>query len=383
MGTGKAMRANKRNTRKDGEQRRAAVSPSVIALIAIIVLAVGVAGGLLLAWRPVPDVLQPASADGRTVEAVQDTYDDARTVDITVHTGSSRTITATRGGIVTATGCEPGAVIASGTAPLSIDETPQLALHTAVPPYRDLSSGMRGGDAQSLNDELRRLGYAAPAGDAMTWDTILAYNTLAYSVGAEPLSAEKGWKLPMGSYLWLPDSTVTAASCPAAVGTAVNQGDGLIVTTATAGYAEAVMPDAGSFNGTRSLRIDGTAYPLAVPDGGGTVEITDAGLIAAITSGSAYTQQLNERGGLEGMGAEGGDITVSLPWSLDEAATVWDVPPSALYDLDQADGCVVSDGKPVAVTVVASGLGRTKVVARSADSLGKVLMVGKGRPSCG
>lgn len=376
------MGLNIHNNRKESEARCAAVSPSVIVVMAVIVLAVGMTGGLLLAWRPVPDSLQPASTDNRTVAAVRDTYDDTRTVDITVHTGASQTITAAGSGMITSTSCEPGAVVASGTAPLSIDETPQLALHTAVPAYRDLQSGMRGGDAQSLNDELRRLGYAAPAGDTMTWDTILAYNMLAYSVGAQPLTAENGWKLSVGSYLWLPEATVAVISCPAAVGTTVNPGDGLIVTTATPGYAEAVMPDVGSFTGSRSLQIDGTAYPLAAPDGGGTMTITDTNLIAAITASSAYEQRLNERGGLEGMGAEGGDITVSLPWSLDEAATVWDVPPSALYDLDQSDGCVVSDGKPMAVTVAASGLGRTKVLSRSAKPLGKILMEGKGHPSC-
>lgn len=376
------MGLNAHNNRKESEARRAAVSPSVIAVMAVIVLAVGMTGGLLLTWRPVPDSLQPVSTDNRTVAAVQDTYDDARTVDITVHTGASQTIAATGSGMITATSCEPGAVVASGTAPLSIDETPQLALHTAVPTYRDLQSGMRGGDAQSLNDELRRLGYAAPVGDTMTWDTILAYNTLAYSVGAEPLTAENGWELPVGSYLWLSEVTVTVTSCPAAVGTTVNPGDGLIVTTATPGYAEAVIPDAGSFPGSRSLQIDGTAYPLVAPDGGGIMTITDTNLISAITSSSTYAQLLSERGGPEGMGADGGDITVSLPWTLDETATVWDVPPSALYDLEQADGCVVSDGEPVAVTVVASGLGRTKVVTQSAKSLGDVLVEGKGHPSC-
>ncbi len=182
--------------------------------------------------------------------------------------------------------------------------------------------------------------------------------------------------------LWLSEVTVTVTSCPAAVGTTVNPGDGLIVTTATPGYAEAVMPDAGSFPGSRSLQIDGTAYPLVAPDGGGIMTITDTNLISAITSSSTYAQLLSERGGPEGMGADGGDITVSLPWTLDETATVWDVPPSALYDLEQADGCVVSDGEPVAVTVVASGLGRTKVVTQSAKSLGDVLVEGKGHPSC-
>ena len=47
-----------------------------------------------------------------------------------------------KSGTITAYGCAPGQTIDSGTSFIAVDEVPLLSLHTAVPPFRDLQSGM-------------------------------------------------------------------------------------------------------------------------------------------------------------------------------------------------------------------------------------------------
>ena len=81
-----------------------------------------------------------------SITAAKSRFDDARDVTVTVHTGTGRTVASPKSGTITAYGCAPGQTIDSGTSFIAVDEVPLLALHTAVPPFRDLQSGMRGRD---------------------------------------------------------------------------------------------------------------------------------------------------------------------------------------------------------------------------------------------
>lgn len=169
--------------RRPATRRRQPLAMSVVALLVVIALAAGVGCGFLLVRPAIPQSLRSSTASG-SITAAKSRFDDARDVTVTVHTGTGRTVASPKSGTITAYGCAPGQTIDSGTSFIAVDEVPLLSLHTAVPPFRDLQSGMRGRDVAALNAELRRLGYAAPDGDAMTWDTILAYNALADTVGA-------------------------------------------------------------------------------------------------------------------------------------------------------------------------------------------------------
>ena len=155
-----------RRTDADGKRwpatrRRQPLAMSVVALLVVIALAAGVGCGFLLVRPAIPQSLRSSTASG-SITAAKSRFDDARDVTVTVHTGTGRTVASPKSGTSTAYGCAPGQTIDSGTSFIAVDEVPLLSLHTAVPPFRDLQSGMRGRDVAALNAELRRLGYAAP-----------------------------------------------------------------------------------------------------------------------------------------------------------------------------------------------------------------------------
>lgn len=64
----------------------------------------------------------------------------------------------------------------------------------------------------------------------MTWDTILAYNALADTVGAARLVKDNGWTLAKDAYVWLDGQSVTIRSCVAGVGASIDVKSELLTT---------------------------------------------------------------------------------------------------------------------------------------------------------
>lgn len=94
-----------------------------------------------------------------------------------------------------------------------------------------MTSGMKGGDIAALNAELRRLGYAAPDSDVMTWDTVKAFNALATTAGTQGTTQERQWSIDTSLFAWLPQQQVTVKECQARYGGHVEQGADVLTTT--------------------------------------------------------------------------------------------------------------------------------------------------------
>lgn len=257
--------------------------------------------------------------------------------------------------------------MASGDAAFDVDATPVIALHTGVPMYRTIASGTQGADAAGLNAALRRLGYAAPDSDWFTWDTIAAYNALADSRGAKPLTQDDGWSIGPDRFVWLPAETVTVRQSSVAVGRRVEAGTDLFETAATPLKATVPVSATDVVSGERTLVVGDQSF--AVP--AGAAELTDPALLAAIGGPVPFRMALAGMGAGASMGdmpvgasggtSGGGTVTVAYDWRLAQPLTALTVPPSALYGVAGGLGCVSVDAEPVAVTIIASQLGRTMV----------------------
>ena len=377
-------------TRKPrGEGARGGVTVSVSVLLAAMLLSVGLGAGFLLTRSRIPQSLESSEPAG-SMKVAASRFDDARSVQLTVALGTSSTVMSPVTGTVTASRCAANAVVASGGTPISVDAVPVLALHTVTPPYRTLTSGTKGPDARSLNDALRSLGYAAPDSDWFTWSSITAYNKLADSVGARRITKEGGWAIDPSFFIWLPSASATVAECRVSVGRQITQGAELLVTSAAP--MKATLP-AGAASGDlvagdRVLAIGSTAVPIPV----GTTELTDPGVLSAITGSTEY-RLASLSGGSGQMGAgmvsgggtgaggsgsgasgggEGGSVQVSYTWRLAQPIEAVTVPPSSLYRASGGKACVTVSGKPTPVTIIASQLGKTMVAPDGVDSFSSV-----------
>lgn len=380
------MSKSSKMRRGEASGRRGAVSVSVMVLVAFVMLACGAAVGFLTTRGMVPETVVSAT-EGGSVRPVRGQFDDARSVTVTVSSGQGQSVVAGRGGKVTADSCAPGTQAVSGTSLFAIDGTPQLMLHVATPLYRPLTSGMKGQDAAALNAELRRLGYAAPNGNAVTWDTIVAYNALARNVGTRQVTRDSGWTIAVDDFIWLAQPDAAIASCQAQLGSVVGSGEALFSTLAAPTHADVSMPE-DVIAGERELVVDDAVFDLPQ----GSTQITDPTVLDAILGSNEYLSAKTESSAGQGTSMTAtGAVTGSVPvasvqarfsWRLKTPLQVWQVPPAALYDVNGSSGCVVSDGKPVAVNVIASELGKTKVTVDGSGVLGKVNLEPSGFPAC-
>ncbi|KAA8818433.1 hypothetical protein CSQ85_07950 [Bifidobacterium rousetti] len=372
-------------TRKPrGGDARGGVTVSVFVLLAAMLLSVGLGAGFLLTRSRIPQSLESSEPAG-SMKVAASRFDDARSVQLTVTLGTSSTIMSPVAGTVTASRCATNAVVASGGAPISVDAIPVLALHTGTPPYRTLTSGTKGPDARALNDALRSLGYAAPDSDWFTWNSITAYNKLADSVGARRITKEGGWAIDPSFFIWLPSASATVAECRVSVGRQITQGAELLVTSAAP--VKAALPAGAATGdlvaGDRVLTIGSTTVPIPA----GTAELTDPGVLAAITGSTEYrlaslgggSGQMGAGGGTGASGSgsgvsggEGGTVQVSYTWRLAQPIEAVTVPPSSLYRASGGKACVTVSGKPTSVTIIASQLGKTMVAPDGVDSFSSV-----------
>lgn len=357
------------------------VGASVIAALVVAALAAGTAGGFLITRSRIPDAVVSSTEPG-TLKATEGEYDDPLNVSLTMTTGAGQTITSPAGGVVTATTCTPGATLDSGGSLVAVDGTPVLALHTTVPPYRSLKPGDKGADAAALNAELRRLGKDAPDGEAVTQATITAFNAVAKAVGAAVTTKELGWTIPSTAAAWMERESVTVASCPAALGTTITPGEPLIVAAGVPQPAAVTFAKTPTMDGARSLQVDDKRFPLAAD----ATRIDDQAVLDAVLASGAYRQaQAMANAGMGGSSAGStgaSSLTVTLTWTLDTPVATWTVSPSSLYDVNRTQACLVSDGKPVAVRIVASELGKTMVSPESGAALGQVRIKPDGGAPC-
>lgn len=367
---------------KTGGNRNAGcntVSVSVAVLLALVMLAAGVCGGFLLTREPEPAAFESTTRAG-TLAVRSEPYDDERSVTVTVERSESGSVAAPVGGVVTELRqCASGSSIESGSAFIAVDGQPQLALYLRTPPYRTMTSGMKGGDIAALNAELRRLGYTAPDSDVMTWDTVKAFNALAAHAGTQSATQERQWSIDTSLFAWLPQQKVTVKECQARYGGHVEQGADVLTTTSQPVRATFRRNDSSMLRGDRVMEVNGATFTITDR----TADSTDASLLSAIGASNEYraaqqpsaSGQASDTAGSQsdtGQDTASNTINVTYRWKLAKTLNVVSVPPAAMYDVSADSACVVSRGKPVAVHVVASQLGKSMVSVESGASLTSV-----------
>lgn len=359
---------------EDDEPRaRNRVSATVSVLLAIVLVAAGAGGAFLYIKARMPRSFV-SSLQTETVTVEASTFDDSHMVTVTVPQSTHQSVVSPVTGTVTRLDCAVGGQVASGSACLSVDETPVLMLYMSVPPYRAIAPNATGRDVQALNSELRRLGYGAPDSSTMTWDTITAYNALAASVGSPQLTQDTGWTLDPSMFAWLPQESVTISSTALTYGGQAVQGQELFATSIppTSVVFSRTLSAGSLAAGDRIVTIGGATY--TIPDGQTT--ITDPAVVNAVLGSSEYAAALSSSD------PTATSVQVSYTWKLAAPLAVTSVPPASLYDVEGSSGCVVSDGSPRAVSIVASQLGRTMVTVDDGGAISSVDVLPSSAKAC-
>lgn len=327
---------------------RHALTWATAGLAAVAAVAAGVVVGAVFVPEPAPSsVVSPPGE--RTVSVTSRVFDDARQVVVAVELAGSVTLMVPDSGRVTRTVCVPGAVIASGGSPITIDDRPVIALATAVPLWRDLGPGMSGEDVRALQVELARLGHSVAATGTFGEQTRAAVSALLSEIGVDRPSG----RLAVASVMWLPAPQVRVDSCEVELAEVVSQGPYATVAGSLAALRVSADPSAGGL-GDRVLRWGDLAAPIG-RDG----RVTDAEFLGALAASQEFAFATSEQG----------QGTMTLQSALAEPLAVVVVPPAAIFEPSGGMGCVVADGQPRRVSIVASSLGQTMVTFDDVEEL--------------
>lgn len=336
----------------------------VAVLTGLLGLALGAVVALALATAPQPDAANGESVvAGGVVDVTARQFDDQRSVEAVAETASERTVTSPMSGVLRQKQCEVGSVVTSGDVPFLIDDQRVLTLHLDTPPWRDFTTGVKGDDVAALQRELVRLGYDSVAVDGVYGRvTAVAVRRLWNDAGV----AANQTSIPIDRVVWLPQPQVTVATCPLEIGQSVGQGDALFTTGG--GLTSLTLTLPGGSASDQWEAVVGEEVTTAVPDDG---VVNDADFLSAFTKTRRYLSYVEDP-----------STGLKVDIRLVEPIRVASVPASALYALSGAQACVLANGAPMPVRVVASEFGQTLVASDPLPSSVEVAP-GEGAAACG
>ncbi|GAA4157361.1 peptidoglycan-binding domain-containing protein [Leifsonia shinshuensis] len=347
------------------------------AVIAVVVLAL-LASGATSVWlwmtaEPPHSLAAPRIATSAPV-SYQD-YTDRRGVTLRVDSQPDSRLESGTGGRVTSFPCAPGEVVESGSALAGIDGRPLVALATAVPLWRELGIGDRGEDVTALQKELVRLGYTLTADGTVGRRTLAAAATMFERAGETAPDSER---VDAGRIVWIPAASVTIGECRTSVGETQQAGDVLATTSGATTRVSVIEPIADLVDGERTLTVDSVAVPI---EGAG---IDDPAALAALAATPSLQRDdaatATGRGDPAGEAASGGAIRGTI--ELSTPVRVGVVPPSAVYAIEGAAGCVATGDAALRVRIVGSQLGQTFVLFDAEQRPDTVLLSSARRPAC-
>lgn len=339
------------------EPRSALLSWPALVVALVAVLAAGVCIGALWLPAPVPAAAEQAGpAEELRVTATP--YDDDREVAATPSLAASAEVTSPRDGIVTTSACEAGGAVSSGDVLVTIDAVPVIALRTEYPLYRDLSAGETGPDVRAVQEALVALGY--PVGRESRWDqqTAAGWHQMVVDRGGGPAQAAG---LDRSMIATLAASPSTGSVCQVEAGQSVATGDAL-VTIGGELLALTLSTDSGWTPGERVVVLDDLTAPVDA-DG----RVTDPAFLAAVVDTEAYRM----------WAAAPGDEVLRLRTRLAQALTTYPVPPAALSDIADGQGCLSIDASTsTLVRILSSSLGTTYVAPVDGELVDRVWIDG-------
>lgn len=268
-----------------------------------------------------------------------DSFDDVRTVQLSVAAAAPIHLFAPSSGRLTAFACEQGGIVRSGEAPLSIDGSPKLALATTAPLWRDLTVQSRGDDVRAVQDELTRLGFPVVSDGVFGQGTLIALKRLLRGIGA-PVDGDT---VPLASIIWIPEASTTIATCETSVGADVTSASSMATFASVSPRVNVVALPQNLVPGARVVQIGVATFPM---QDNGEVKVSDLaslGITAPSDTGNSAAKPIDAQ------------------LALADPVAVSIVPPNAVYRIEGAEGCVSFGRAAYRVHLVGSQLGQSLV----------------------
>ena len=251
----------------------------------------------------------------------------------------------------------------SGATALRVNDRAVVALHTAIPLFRDLGTGDVGGDVAALNNELNRLGYRSSPGSRQ-------YSSLTQQGWKQLMAAvgnDSDGSLSLADVLWIPSSAVSPSSWTGAMGTPVRAGAPLGRIPGT--LVRLTIKNVAASNSDQQLNVFGQRTTLKA----GATAVDDPAWCRAVAQTEAFRQAL------QGDVSAGLNATLSLP----KTVSTLRVPAAAVFGIKDDAGCIMADDSTIKVRILASELGASLVRLDDDARMASISSVRIGSPIAG
>ena len=329
---------DKKNPQRQRKSHRRSVSLTWLLLAVLVSVAVSVGACALFLPDRSPSLLSgPEEITSAAVQTQE--YSGTKQVSLVPSMTTDREILGNTSGVVTAD--YSGAGLNSGTAALKVNDRVVVALNTATPLYRNLKSGDEGDDVLALNNELNRLGYSsAPESRTYSWYTQEGWKQLMFDSGND-----SDGNLSLPDVLWIPESSVQISSWTGTIGSNISMGTPLGVVPGALVKLEIKNGQPSSSDQILNFFGQNTTLPA------GAIAVEDQAFCQQIADTAEF------KSAAQGDMSAGLDATLSLP----EPIEVLRVPAAAVFGIADNQGCVVSEGRTIPVSIVGSELGASLV----------------------
>ncbi|MBT1177548.1 hypothetical protein JS532_08240 [Bifidobacterium callimiconis] len=338
-------------------------------LLAIMVTASTAVGAcaFFLPDRP-PQLLSSAHEVTRAPVSVQQ-YDGTQQVTVIPTLSSSHRLLGNTSGTVTANWTSTELV--SGKQAFRVNGRTVVALATASPLYRDLQPGDQGDDVLALNNELNRLGYqASPESKTFSKYTARGWKQLMVDSGNDSDGV-----LHLADTLWIPSATIAISNWQGTVGSSV--ASGAPIAEIPGEITRLDIKNGQPSDTERTLTVFGESTTL--PAGATSVDDQDfcrrvmnsaqfQAMFRSGSSGSTFSAPGTSSGsGDSSSGSSGGsgnaDLSAGLSASLSLTAPIQTlrVPAAAVFGVSDNQGCIISQGKTLHVTIIGADLGASLI----------------------
>jgi membrane fusion protein, multidrug efflux system len=353
-------------------RRRRGRGKKIAALLAVVALA----GAAVAAVQFLNPGERPTSAAGAlppaTAQISQETLADTLEADGELGYGPAITAVNRKPGTITWLP-ESGATISRGRSLYRVDNDPVVLMYGSTPAYRDLKEGVEGGDVESLERNLDKLGYDGfTVDDEYTWATAEAVREWQDDRGLEETGV-----VELGRVVFA-DGKVRVDTLDAQVGQPASPGQKVLGYTGTTKIVT-VRLDAEN----QRLAKEGAKVSVTLPDGksaGG--KVTEVATIIVPAEGNQDPETkvealiaVNAKDRKKANGLDNAAVDVTFTSSKRE--NVLTVPVAALVALREGGfGVEVVEGATTRYVAVETGLFSGGRVEIEGDGLAKGVTVG-------
>lgn len=294
--------------------------------------------------KPVPANLT-AAPDSTTVAVQTISFDDTQLATAQFQIGDAYPLIVHIQGQITASQCQKGNRVNSGQIIAYIDNMPIIALHTAIPLYRDVSLGIAGDDITSLQHELVRLGklsdrYVEGVYDDATHRAVLDLFT---NENNAQYSAEE---LPCENIVWIPDTHIVLSSWQAQTGT-------YVTPESQIGTSRARLDSitVSNINNLDLAQYQATIYDVTTQQIHEDGHIDDTNFLEQVSQTTQYSELLNSL-------TQGAVAQAQVTLQRTEAVEALQVPPTVLFGVGSGTGCIMDSQNNIhRVQIISSTLG--------------------------